>query len=401
MSRNRKNKNRLWIRKGKKRLALDKRQRISRLWKKTAPEDVIEEYRDKYKFVDCESPFESVVVQYFPKAGGVKNPEDHVVLYAPTVPSGCPSHLFSLCRSAKKKLCSTLKVGDHVMIGAYKVTGRERDFCKVSGDGLVQIMPKLEAKKILSTREGTQTELEPVIIVNVFEHRFWLEAERRRRELKREVGMADLKQKHVMRVMFLNDELEVHRTFTPHATNVPRSVGTVIDYGPISAIKGTETVRLERRVKRRKRLPRLILEANFLAIRLARMRMIPGGTLVGSGFIFPPSFDRRLIPRTKEGRTVKCSILPDSRPAIVKFDVASTTDPAYAWMHKDFDALASETGENQRKGVQFNELKISAAGIVGQSETHRRMVLASARADIVARERHDNGHYYTFELVFD
>ncbi|KAH7717958.1 hypothetical protein AAVH_14605 [Aphelenchoides avenae] len=391
--------------------ALMWRRKLSKRWTTTVPEAVIQEYRNKYKFVECKTSFEAIVVQYLPKLCGIKNPEDHVVLYASKVPAGCPSHLFSLCRSAKKNLRSTLKVGDHVLLGAYKVTGRESDFCKVSEDGLVQIMTKLEAKKVLYAREGTETTLEPVMVLNVFEHRFWLEAERRERELKREVGMEDLKQKHVMRVTFLNPELEVHRTFAPHASNVSRSVGTVIDYGPISAIKGTQNIRLKRRVKRREDLPRLILEKNFTAERLARMRVMPAGAVVGKGFIFPPSFDEHLLPRTRDDQAVECFVLSTSRPAIVKFDIASPKEndwlcnpahvPGFAWMHRDFDGLAPHKEENKLKGAQFNEVKIGSAAAQGQSETHRRMVLASTRANIVDRKRHDNGYYYTSDLVFD
>lgn len=70
-------------------------------------------------------------------------------------------------------------------------------------------------------------------------------------------------------------------------------------------------------------------------------------------------------------------------------------------MLRELHGLAGLTGEKQQKGVQFNELKIRAAGIVSQSETHRRMVLASQKTGILPRGRHDTGHYHTFELVFD
>lgn len=70
-------------------------------------------------------------------------------------------------------------------------------------------------------------------------------------------------------------------------------------------------------------------------------------------------------------------------------------------MHRDFDGLAPHKEENKLKGAQFNEVKIGSAAAQGQSETHRRMVLASTRANIVDRKRHDNGYYYTSDLVFD
>lgn len=49
MRRNFKNENGFWMRQAKKQLYLSQRRRLSRLWKKTAPAAVTEEYRNKYK----------------------------------------------------------------------------------------------------------------------------------------------------------------------------------------------------------------------------------------------------------------------------------------------------------------------------------------------------------------
>lgn len=248
----------------------------------------------------------------------MNNPEDHIVLCAPNAPVG--EQLFSVGRSLKKKLSRALIVGDRVMVQAFKVTGRPRDFSKCRNDGLVQIMPRLEAKKVgsdasaavnwsivhvqievLSRRD--KLEEEPVILVNVWEHRYRHEAERLRLQLGRDVGKSALTRRHVMRAIFLNEGLQVRHTFVPYATNTHRAVGEIIDYGPIGAIKGTDAASMQITVRRRKQTeeqreakkrgtPKHICETNFMAIRVARLRPLPVGIVVGSGFFCAPGFNQ-------------------------------------------------------------------------------------------------------------
>lgn len=55
----------------------------------------------------------------------------------------------------------------------------------------------------------------------------------------------------------------------------------------------------------------------------------------------------------------------------------------------------------RQQALAFNELKMYAAAIVGQHETHRRMVLSSGRTGIASRGSLSGGLMITFTLYFE
>lgn len=112
-----------------------------------------------------------------------------------------------------------------------------------------------------------------------------------RRQLGRDITADDLTRGHVLNIFFVNEKLRVRERITPYASNVTRSVGNVETCGPLSAIKGTDELTLRQTAVsycETSRVPKLVLESNFMAVRVVRIQKLPPGSIVGNGFYFPP-----------------------------------------------------------------------------------------------------------------